>query len=277
MKKLVQTLLILLACLSLFGCKKEEVENPFKEYSSLAEINLKAGVSLVKPGVMGISNEHFYMCENDTAAYTFVLNGKNYYLRGCKDITSDMSSIFSNGKSAFHDYIDEPLAYQEAEGWRAFRFILGNKQYIFGVEDPNKEIKFEDFNNMFNEIYDSIIDAATNPIYKGFIGEYYDNYSERAVMNINLATVDKLLIDIVWSSSAEEYDEWIIEGELENDRIKYDKILHTRVKDNGTDESDVKVLDDYGKGFFTITESKILWNGSGENQTAECEFEKPTY
>lgn len=272
MKKILSLLLVLLTCLSLSACMKEDIENPVKEYSSLEEINSKAGVYLVTPGVMGKSNEKYFMLDNNTAAYSYDLNGYNYYMRGTKFVAEDMSGIFKDGKLLFSGNQDQ-VAYGEAEGYKVYRFFLGSRQYIFGVND-NGTLDKETFDAQFLEIYNQIMYDASFEEIKNLIGTYQDSTSQRASMNISLSEVNQLLIDITWSSSATEYDEWIMNARVNDSKAVYDSVAHYLVVTLEDGTLDSQTLGDYQAGYFEIKDGKLLWSGSGDELTSSCVFEK---
>lgn len=272
MKKILSLLLVLLTCLSLFGCAKDEIPNPVKQYSSLQEINNKAGVYIVSPGVMGKTDEVFYIIDNNTASYAYKLNGYYYYIRGTKDLADDMSGIFKNGRLLFEDNQDQ-IAYGEAEGYKVYRFFIGSRQYIFGVEDKDTLDK-ELFDQQFKEVYNDILYACTPDDVKKLAGDYQDSTSQRATMHIDLIDVDELLIDITWSNSATEYEEWIANAKTNGSKASYDSIVHYLVTVDENEKINSETLGDYEAGYFEIKNEKFLWTGSGNKLTSSCVFEK---
>ena len=273
MKKLLSLLLILLTCLSLSGCIGGNVENPVQEYSSLEEINKKAGVYLVSPGVMGKTDEKYFIIDNNTASYVYTLNGYTYYMRGTKYVANDMSGLFKNGKLLFEGNQDH-IAYGEAEGYKAYRFFLGSRQYIFGVEDKDTLDK-ELFDQQFNEIYNQIMYESTSDEIKNLLGDYQDSTSQRASMNVSLSEANQLLINVIWPSSATQYDEWIMDAVINGvNQALYDNATHSLVTTLEDGTSDIQTLDDYKEGYFEIKDGKFLWTGSGNELTSSCVFEK---
>lgn len=268
MKKLFT---IFLCLFTLIGCTKKEVPNPFSEYTSLNEINDKADVHIVPLNNCEIEKENFYMIENNTASYVFVINGIEYYIRGVRDTGNDMSGIIIDGHLAFEGSTED-IDYRENEEYKVFRFILDNTQYIFGVHDYGK-VNQEEFFNQFYELYGQIIEASTKEEVKQYIGYYEDCVSMRAGAVVRLNNVNTLLIDIIWSSSADEYDEWVTEGKIKNNKIEYKNIAHTKNKING-EEVEILSTEEGQAGYFEIIDNKICWTGSGNEQTSICEFIK---
>ena len=262
MKKILSLLLVVLTCLSLVACSEEEVENPIKQYSSLEEINKIAGVCLVSPEFSGKKNEKYYMIDNNTASYVFELDGYQYCMRGTKDTKNDMSGIFKNSVPLFDENSDM-IAKEEAEGYKVYRTILGNKQYIFEVHDEGK-IDDETFDNQFEQVYDQIIYESSISDVKAMIGDYQDSVSQRAMLKVSLIDVNVFQFDITWSSSATEYDEWIVIVPAKDVKLDYDKIDHYRVtcQENGTESREN--LDDYLPGYFKTEDGKIYWTGCGD-------------
>lgn len=272
MKKIFSILLILLTCISLSACNKKE-ENPVKNYSSLEELNKDAGVNIVKPATMGITNETFLMGDNQTAVYMFELNGNKFYVRACRDLENDMSGIFINNKPAF-DGVTDKVAYAEGQGYRVCRMILGNKQYSFGLL-MNEDTTDEYFENAAMEYKDQMIQEVSLPIVNELIGTYQDSTSQRANAVVTRADdINRINIDITWSSSAEEYEEWICECVVDMGMASYKQIKHIKNTVDEQGNTTLETNDEVYDGYFSITDNKLYWDGSGNNQTSSCVFEK---
>lgn len=269
MKRII-TLLILLFVL--IGCASE-VENPYMEYESLQEINTKANTHLVKPEVMGITNEQFFILDNNTSSYVFDLNGYEYYMRGCKNTSIDMCGVFYNGTTLFANKVDEPIAFARSNEYSVVRFILGGKQYIFGVKDKG-EIDEQTFNNQFNEIYNLIIYESTNQDIINLLGEYQDINSQRATATVELYDVNMPLITVSWPSSANQEDEWYAYCKYEPGKLNYESIDHIKNTYSEDGEASMETLNDFIPGYFEIIDGNICWTGSKEENTSSCVFEK---
>lgn len=269
MKKI---LMILVLMFVLIGCASDS-ESLYEKYNSLEEINKKTNTHLIKPGVMGITNERFFILDNNTSDYVFDLNGYEYYMRGCKDTTIDMSGVFENGKQIFEDQIDKQIAFARSKEYSVVRFILGGKQYIFGVKD-NGEIDDQTFKNQFDEIYKNIIYESTTQDIINLLGEYQDINSQRANANIDLYDVNKLLIDIKWSSTADQEDEWKVYCSYIPGRLDYEQIEHYKNTYSEDGTVSTETLSDFLPGYFEIKDNSIYWAGSGEETTSTCIFEK---
>lgn len=80
--------------------------SPIKEYASLDEMNEAAATMLQHPGVMGVTNERFFVIDDGTdkiAEYSFDINGVSYCLRHCPTTLDDISGVYIDGKTAFAD------------------------------------------------------------------------------------------------------------------------------------------------------------------------------
>lgn len=271
MKKILSALLVLTICLSLVACKQTP-EQPVQQYESLEEINDQANVNICKPAAMGITDEKFYMVDNNTAAYQFVMNGYKCYIRGCRDLVNDMSDLFVDGKGLFEG-CEEKISFGEAQGYKACRFILGNRQYIFGINDK-EEMQEDYFESQAHTLIQQMINDVTLPEIKELVGEYQDSTYERASMTAELSDINKININIKWSSSASSYDEWNCICYINMGKAVYDTITHTSNVIDEDGNITPTTLDDYKDGYFSLKENKILWDGSSNKETSTCIFEK---
>lgn len=274
MKKLLTLLLIVLVSFGLIGCsnKYEPDENLYKEYETLDEINNIANVTILNPAIMGIEDQHYYIVESNTASTTLKINGYTYHIRGTKEINFDMSGVFKDGKCLF-DGAEGDIQYGETDEYKVYRFFLGNIQYIFAVKDKG-EIDKKVFSAQFEDYFNMMCYEPSYDIYKQAIGSYQDSWSQRATAEVSFVNVNKLKIDIMWSSSASEYDEWIVVVSPPEEKIEYKEIEHKRVVIGEDGRSKETPLDDYGPGYFEYVDQKLLWTGSGNDETSSCVFEK---
>lgn len=267
MKKLLNLLLVLVLCLTISGCEEKEVENPVIKYETLEAANIKAGVTLVKPAVSGVKDDYIGIVDNNTAVYRFILNGYEYYERGCRNTSIDMSGLFTDKGGLFDDYLDEKECYGEAEGYKAIRFILGKTQYIFGVLDEGKMDK-ESFYKQYQEIRNQIIYDSSTSDGRSYVGTWIDTISQRATATITLGDVNTFKIVIHWASSANTYDEFVINTNYAE--LTYNDIVHTEntVNEDGTVTS--VTLDDSIPGKFVREGETLIW--APENFNFRCEF-----
>ena len=278
MKKILTLLLVLATLFTVAGCSKKENQeeiiggntvNPMVSYDSLEEINEIVGTKLMHAPVMGVSDEKFFVINAEIAEYNFTVNGNNYCFRGAKDLASDISGVYIDGKPAFegstinYDYASDATN-------KVCRFLVGDTQYTFAIND-NGAMDDDTFVSIANEFYDLLIEDASDKEAVNLIGDYQDSYSQRAKATLDLMGVNNLLIDITWSSSASAYDEWMIYGQYQDGKLVYDNddIVHFTV-----DGDEMLMVNDSIGGYFEIVDGNVCWSGSGIEATSSCVFEK---
>lgn len=147
-----KTLTLLLIMLLLVGCsKKASMPNPMTVHDSLEEVNEITHGNIVKPAVMGISNEEFYTIDTGNGIigqYAFMVNGIGYMVRFSDTILKeDISGIYIDGNPAFNDDISNVKA--KGEGYYLARFFTTDGQYVLIAEDKVEE---EIFNLVLEEL-----------------------------------------------------------------------------------------------------------------------------
>lgn len=107
---------------------------------------------------------------------------------------------------------------------------------------------------------------------KKYEGEYEDTYSMRANMTCS-AKGDKLFIEIMWASSAEETTQWQMSATLKDNCLVYDDCIKTIIS---TADGMAKSIVEYDNvsGSFTIKDDNLYWTGAHELENARCVFEK---
>ena len=104
-------------------------------------------------------------------------------------------------------------------------------------------------------------------------GTYNDSVSKRARANVDDSgeTAD---VVVSWSSSADEGSVWRMTCKKEGNRLVYTDCEKTTysLDDSGDDVSVVEFTD--GKGYFTVSGDKLLWDGAAEESCKKCVFEK---
>lgn len=284
MKKILIALIAVGMCLTLAACASTTKEvkentnanlpNPMVEFKSLEEINDKIGCGLVKPPVMGVSEEKFFVISDTLADYHFTLNGYDYNFRASKDLSNDISGVHVTGGTMFKGEADGTEYYSESP-YKGFRFVVDNTQYTLVVQDGG-ELDNETFVNITNEIYDLVCQELSCAEVNALIGEYQDSTSQRAMAKVSVIDKDRLFINITWSNSAKSYEEWIIDAKYEDGKLNYGmgEIDHLAIDTLEDGTSDVKQANDAIPGYFEVIDGKICWTGSGIESTAECVFEK---
>ena len=133
----MKKLLIILSLFLLVGCSSQ-VKNPMVAKNSLDEINEITHGNIHKPGVMGITQEGFYIVESkegNIAEYDFVLNDIGYTIRFSDTIVKkDISGIYIDGKPAFDEDIVNNTKTQ-GEGNFIARWFTVDGQYCLIAPD----------------------------------------------------------------------------------------------------------------------------------------------
>lgn len=140
---------------------------------------------------------------------------------------------------------------------------------IIKIEE-GKFIYIECSNNAFTA--ETPADAELEIFFPGKLsGKYQDSFSQRATATVIEESDDEgeLHINIHWGSSATEATEWNMECEkAANGKYEYDNCEKFEVTENGS-----KLVYADGKGYFTLKDGKLLWDGAAEEQCKDCVFE----
>ena len=141
----MKKLLVLLCLLLLVGCSKTKVDNPMISKESLDEVNEITHGHLHRPGVMGVTQEGFYIIETDKGnigEYDFVLNSIGYTVRFSDTILKeDISGVWIDGKPAFSDDIVNDVS-TKGEGLYLYRWFTTDGQYCMMGPDTIAEETF---------------------------------------------------------------------------------------------------------------------------------------
>lgn len=273
MKKILTLLLIALLSLSLCGCNgNKEESNGYKEYDSLQEINKAANVTIIKPTGSTITEEKYSLIEGHTASYVFMMNGYKYNVRGTKDLTFDMSGIIVDNKPLFEN-IEEKIQFGETQEYKAYRFILGNIQYIFSVKD-NTKMQQEEFDNQFKEYFNLMCYEPTDKDIQNAVGMHQDIISQRATLDITLTNINEILMDIKWPNSINDYDEWTLQIIPTDYKFEYDSMTHKKVTVEETGSKTETILEENLTGYFEFKDNKLKWFDKANATTPKCIFEK---
>lgn len=277
MKKLLTLMFACLMAITLCACSKTDdpkeetigLANPMVEYASLEEINEKVGVHLIHPGVMGVSDEKFFVINDKIAEYDFNVAGGKYCFRAAADTSEDISGVHFSEGTMFEDS-DTKVTFYSDDTYNGFRCLLDNgHQYTLVTTDGS--VDNQTFTEVANEMYDLICGEESDPEALKLLGDYQDSTSQRASANVQVMGLNTLLIDINWASSAEENDEWVIAGKYENGKLTYgnDEIAHLKYVGE-----DVSQVNDSVEGYFEVVDGKLLWTGASADNLKACVFEK---
>ncbi|MBR2578061.1 MAG: hypothetical protein IKE38_03925 [Erysipelotrichaceae bacterium] len=276
-KRLLKTLLITVVFLFNVSCSKltvmiDRVTEPKTEYETLEEINETAGTCLVRLPVNGISDERYYMTADDIAEYDFTFNGLSCCFRASKTLNKDISGVRIDGDPAFVDMSEDMSVNFEDKNLKIGRFTVKDVQYSLSFEDGGN-LSYSDFAGILADARDTISQIVFSEEIKGLIGMYYDSYSMRAHAEISLVDNSDLVVDVQWSDSAYEYEEWIMFVRYDGERLNYDDSIHISVVQTYNGEEAVP-YDDGGSGYFEIIDGRLYWTGSGDPNTEQCVFER---
>ena len=124
--------------------------NPITEYESVEEINEIVGTNLVGPGVMGKTDQQYFVVnggEFSIAEYRFTLNGTEFVFRAAP-VTEDISGVYGDNGPVFEGQEDEAIV--STADCRAARWYEGNVQYVLVAKDA--ELDEERFVTMVDEL-----------------------------------------------------------------------------------------------------------------------------
>lgn len=159
MKKMIALLLAALLLFSLAACGAEQkpedngaevgMANPLVEVESLEKLN-ELGGKLCHPGVMGVTDEKYFIIGDTVADYRFSVNGVSYNWRFSAQKDNDICGIYGENGTLFFDKA-EVTELQFAEGDdRAARWVNDEGQYTLTVRDG--EIEAATFEGIATEL-----------------------------------------------------------------------------------------------------------------------------
>ena len=271
MKRIISLTLCLLILMSISGCNKKSEEekigantvNPIIECESLEEVNEKADVNIVSPGVMGKEDKayNYINVEPIIGQYIFEVNGIEYTLRASKNTKQDISGLYVDS-NVFEEGKDFMLIDKE---YKMDRFFIDGTQYVLTIKD-NGELTEEQFYTIISEIEQN---QGKDPL----VGEYADTTSQRATA-IVLKEDDKYVITVHWSSSASDTMEWTMYADLDGDRLTYagENIVNYITDDKGNQTVNETASNNIG--YFEIKDSILYWKGAAMDYCRDCAFEK---
>ena len=117
-------------------------------------------------------------------------------------------------------------------------------------------------------------EADTQAVYQSLAGSYQDSFSKRARMDV-WQTAGGLSIQVNWASSAFENREWDMTAALTADnKLEYTDCAEYHLTYSDEGECKSEQVSSNRKGYFTIEDGKLLWNGAADEGCRECVFER---
>ena len=291
MKKMLALALAAMMVLCLCACGEKPAEqpeaeepatngmpNPMTEYASLDEINDIVGSKLVHPGVMGVSDEKFFVIDcgdYQLADYRFAVGGADYTFRSAP-VTQDISGYYVGEGTAFADGAHDGIEYAEADGAQLARWFTIDGQYVLSAKDMADADAFalvaEELSAM---TFPGMSETEYETYYAGLAGQYYDSYSQRATMTVEADGANGVKLTVDWSSSASENTEWTMTARLTEDGLlSYNDCACSNIvtAEDGTET--VEIVSTDGEGWFTFDGDKLCWTGAADDSCVNCVFEK---
>lgn len=275
MRKIFAMILTVVLTLSLSAVTAENagMANPWIELESPEELNEKAGTYLQLPGVMGVRVKACRLMnqgEPMLAEVIFEVNGMEYTLRtaGCVE---DISGFYMpDGKTAFEGREYDSFAIVNAEEMKLARWLNLDGQYILYVRDGGT-MEEETFAGIAEEMF-----LLTNRFSLPEIAEgtYYDSVSMRAYAEVSMIEEGKYAIEVHWSDSVSEDNQWNMTAVLTEDGLLvYDDCEEKHVvtmEDGSSTEVYANLIPE---GYFAVSEGKLLWTGAADESCRDCVFE----
>ena len=108
-------------------------------------------------------------------------------------------------------------------------------------------------------------------------GIYWDLYSQRAYAEIHKSADKSYIIEINWSSSAWEKTNWKMTAKFDkfSKKLVYKNCVSREIytSEEGKHTS-VRTLYTKGRGYFTVVNGKLKWNGAADKNCRMCIFER---
>lgn len=249
--------------------------NPVVEYSSLEEINEVAGVNLMKPPVMGVSNERFSVIDGRIAQYICDVNGLEWTFRGACITDEDISGIYDE-RNVFTSNEDSGLYANE---FYLDRFFDGDRQYTIVVKDPISEdgdilIDEETYSNCCMEMKSILKQHMDDPL----VGDYQNAADERMMLYVERLG-DEYSASVNLSVSDSEFKCWTMQDvAVDGDKLTYrgEEIGHYIYDADGNEtSSDVTMSNNLG--YFEIKDGRLYWTGAAQEECRAIVFEKMVY
>lgn len=283
MKKILIVLFALVMCLSLSACntKEEKIDepvgmpNPVVEYGTLEEINEKIGVNLMKPPVMGVSNEKFFIINDSIAQYVCEINGREWTFRAAYITDEDISGMY-NEHNEFTPNQDFGLYVNE---FYLDRFFDGDRQYTIVAMNPISEngeelLSEEEFMDCCMELESIQKQHMDDPL----VGDYQDTVSQRATAYVERFG-DTYNISVNWSDLDNQFNCWTMYNAVkDDDKLTYQgEEIGQYTYDSEGNETSSNVTMSNNLGYFEIKEGMLHWTGASQEECRKCVFEKIIY
>ena len=267
------------------------IPNPMVAAESLDEINEKLGCNLVKPGVMGVTDENFIINNGTMGEYDFTVGGVSYTFRFA-DTAEDISGVYT-GSSTLLDGAEDGVVVS-ADGFTGARWFAEEGQYCLLT---NGEVEADTFEGIVSEmmsiqglggtdVAELPADSTPDPEgqvfqswYDNLAGEWQDSTSGRACMTVE-SCGDHALVNVSWGNSANSTCEWTMNVTMEEaaedgtNRLVYNDCTNREVVNDGETEV-VTIFYENGEGYFTLNQGGfLLWDGAADENCTECVFEQ---
>lgn len=119
-----------------------------------------------------------------------------------------------------------------------------------------------------------ITEVDAQEVYQSLEGYYQDSVSQRARMD-TWQTDDGLAIRVSWASSSFQESEWNMTAVLtEDNKLEYTDCTRFEITYLENNAYDSKEVSSNQKGYFTIEDGKLLWNGAADEACKACVFER---
>ena len=272
MKRFLIVLLTLVISMQAAVCLAEEA---VVEYDSLEEINALIGVNIMRPAVMGVTNERFSIVNDVIAQYECEVNGIVWTFRGAYITDEDISGI-NDERNEFIPGEDYGVYANE---FYMERFFDGDRQYTIVVKDPisaDGDVYLDSmvFDDACMEIKSILEQHLDDPL----VGDYEDTVSQRASACVERFG-DVYNVSVNWSDSGFEFYCWTMyDAVLEDGRLDYqgEEIGHYVYDEEGNEVSS-EVNATNNAGWFEIKDGLLYWTGASDENCRTCVFEKIVY
>ena len=249
------------------------VANPVVALDSLEALNKKMGCSMVKPGVMGVTDEAFNVISDTMAEYKFTVGGYNYCLR-CQGTMDDICGIYGDNGTLFEGKTAEDV-YAEGAGYKAIRWFNVEGQYVLTVND-NGELSKETFEGIAEELKEASqeeIIQDSDGVFAEINGDFQDSVSGRANATVESAD-DSAKITVRWGDSAFETYVWNMTVTFDDGKFVYTDCVESKetAAEDGTVSTET--ISENGSGYFTYTEGNLVWDGAADENCKSCVFER---